>query len=142
MKKKIDLFKSYLMDNDSRFTNQKEEIAIALFNTKGHFEIEDFIDEFRSTTKKLSRATVYRTVKQLLDAGLLQKISTRDGKVFYEHNTPQNHHAHVICNNCGKIQEIKEKTISGFITSYCDTLKFTVEYQSVHVYGICKKCNK
>jgi Fur family ferric uptake transcriptional regulator len=142
MKKKHALFESFLIQNDGRYTVQKQEIATAIFKTKGHFEIENFIDDFRSDTRKLSRATVYRTIKQLLDAKLLQKISTRDGKVYYEHTVPQQHHAHVICNHCGKIQEIKDTTINEFINTYCNTLKFTAEYQSLHIYGTCKNCSK
>jgi len=127
---------------NSRYTTQKQEIATHIFNTKGHFEIEDFIDQFRTKTLKLSRATVYRTVKQLLDASLLQKISTRDGKVYYENSSPQQHHAHVICNNCGEIQEIKDPSLNQFIDSYCHKMKFLPQYQSLHIYGICHKCQK
>ena len=142
MKKKIALFEAFLAKNDSRYTTQKKEIATHIFTVKGHFEIEDFIDQFRTKTRKLSRATVYRVIKQLLDAGLLQKISTRDGKVYYENSTPQQHHAHVICNHCGKIQEIKDTVLNKFIDSYCHKLKFIPEYQSLHVYGVCHKCQK
>ncbi len=140
MKKKIALFEEFLVKNDSRYTPQKQEIATHIFKVKGHFEIEDFIDQFRTKTRKLSRATVYRVIKQLLDAGLLQKISTRDGKVYYENSTPQQHHAHVICNHCGKIQEIKDTVLNEFIDSYCHKLNFIPEYQSLHVYGICDQC--
>ena len=140
MKKKHTLFESYLRKNDGRYTQQKQEVATEIFKTKGHFEVENFIDDFRTTTKKLSRATVYRTIKQLLDAGLLQKISTRNGKIYYEQSTPQNNHAHVICNDCGNIQEIRDKKLNEFINIYCTKLNFTAEYQSLHVYGTCKKC--
>ena len=68
MKKKHTLFDSYLRKNDGRYTQQKQEIATEIFKIKGHFEVENFIDDFRTITKKLSRATVYRTIKQLLDA--------------------------------------------------------------------------
>ena len=141
MKKKHELFESFLQKSDGRYTQQKKSIATSIFKTSGHFEVESFIDKFRSDTQKLSRATVYRTIKQLLDAGLLQKISTRDGKVYYEHATPQNHHAHVICNHCGKIQEIKDQEINTLIQTYCTKLQFNVDYQSLHVYGICQNCN-
>jgi len=140
--KKLSLFEAFLAKNESRYTIQKKEIATHIFNTTGHFEIEDFIDLFRKNTRRLSRATVYRTIKQLLDAGLLQKISTRDGKVYYENSAPENHHAHVICNHCGNIQEIKDPSLNQFVESYCRDMKFVVEYQSLHVYGKCDQCQE
>lgn len=134
-----DLFQDYLESHDSRYTAQKRAIATEIFKTNTHFEVEEFIDTIRAKDKKFSRATVYRTIKQLLEANLLQKISSIDGKVLYEHSTPQNHHAHVICNICGSIQEIKGKSIDNLIESECGKLNFTPTYQSLHIYGECHK---
>lgn len=134
-----DLFQDYLESHDSRYTAQKRAIATEIFKTTTHFEVEEFIDTIRAKDKKFSRATVYRTIKQLLEANLLQKISTIDGKVLYEHSTPQNHHAHVICNICGNIQEIKGKAIDNLIASECKELNFIPTYQSLHIYGECHK---
>ena len=104
-----DIFAAYIATTEGRYTAQKRLIVDEIFKIKTHFEIENFIDSFRADpSHKLSRATVYRTVKQLLDAGLLQKIATRDGRVFYERSVPDKHNDHLICNACGKIVEIKE----------------------------------
>ena len=133
------LFQEYLESHDSRYTAQKRAIATEIFKTKDHFEVEEFIDKIRSNDKKFSRATVYRPIKQLLEANLLQKITGIDSKILYEHSTPQNHHAHVICNICGNIQEIKGKAIDKIIESECGKLNFTPTYQSLHIYGECHK---
>lgn len=138
MKDPHQVFEKYLTQHDSRYTSQKREITTEIFKMTDHFEVEDFIDLLRQGKKQFSRATIYRTIKQLLEAGLLQKISTQDGKVYYEGITNQTQHAHVICNNCGKILEIKEKKLTALINKCCDDLGITVEYQSLHIYGRCK----
>ena len=135
-----DAFEEYLETHSLRLTTQKTAIVDALLKVKGHFEIEDFIDSFRKS-HKLSRATVYRTVKQLLDAGLIQKILTKDGKVFYEKSVDKKVHDHLICNVCGKILEMKNSPIETHIQDYCDTISFVPEYRSLHIYGVCKKCS-
>jgi Fur family transcriptional regulator, ferric uptake regulator len=132
------LFETYLSNNDSRYTSQKKAIASEIFQSKDHFEVEDFIDKIRAKDKKFSRATVYRTIKQLLEARLLQKISSIDGKILYEHSTPQDHHAHVICNICGKIFEIEENAIKSIIDTECKKLGVIPQYLSLHVYGQCE----
>ena len=91
-------FKSYLEKNDQRYSNQKKEIFDSIINQDDHFEIDSFISEMYLQGKNFSRATVYRTVKQLLEAKLIQKIATQDGRVFYECNQELEHHDHIICN--------------------------------------------
>ena len=134
------VFETYLSENDSRYTSQKRAIAEKLFKVKEHVEIDDFIAKINKKDDRFSRATVYRTVKQLLDAGLIQKVSTRDGRVFYEPTTTQTQHAHLICNQCGSIIEIKESQVQRELESYCDGIGFQPEYQSLHIYGVCNTC--
>ena len=133
-------FKSYLEKNDQRYSNQKKEIFDSIINQDDHFEIDSFISEMYLQGKNFSRATVYRTVKQLLEAKLIQKIATQDGRVFYECNQELEHHDHIICNHCGKIYEIKDNTIEIKIKEACDKLNFVPEYRSVHIYGSCETC--
>ena len=136
------VFESYLKKNEGRYTKTKKFIANEIFGLSDHFEVENFIDHLRGKTKNVSRATVYRTIKQLLEASLLQKISTKDGKVFYEQSRPQNEHAHLICNICGKIFEMHDKKLRQRIDLYCENMEFNVEYQSIHIYGECKQCKE
>ncbi|NQY75090.1 MAG: transcriptional repressor [Candidatus Margulisbacteria bacterium] len=133
-------FETYLTDNDGRYTEQKRCIVDEIFKIQDHFEVESFIDSIRQNHHKFSRATVYRTIKQLLDAGLIQKISTRDGKIFYEHNFSKKQHDHLICNSCGKILEIKEDSIDTYLEQFCKELGFHTEYRSLHLYGQCQQC--
>ena len=142
MKNPHKLFEAFLTQHEGRYTAQKRAIVEEIFKIKYHFEVEDFIDSFRAKTQKLSRATVYRTIKQLLDAGLLQKIATRDGKVYYERSVPHQQHDHLICSTCGKIFEIKQDVIEKQLEEICHRFDFVPEYRSLHIYGTCSKCKK
>ena len=133
-------FSDYLISQDQRYTTQKKEIVTAILDKKEHFEIDEFISEKHLEGQRLARATVYRTIKQLLDAKLIQKISGSNGRVYYEYNDILEHHDHVICNLCGKILEIKNKTIENAINNECKKLNFIPEYRSLHIYGTCSSC--
>ncbi|MBT5953321.1 transcriptional repressor [bacterium] len=135
-------FENYLVENEGRLTSQKKAIVEEVFNIDDHFEVENFIDKLRSEDKKFSRATVYRTIKQLLDAGLIQKISALNGKVFYERKMTNKEHDHVICNTCGEIYEINDNSIQKILDKYCKDIGFRPEYRSLHIYGLCKDCFK
>ena len=137
-----DIFKKFLIKHGSRYTPQKKLILSEVLKMKRHFEIESFLSQLYKKHERFSRATVYRTIKQLLDAKLIQKVVTQDGKVFYEPCKEQKQHDHLICKACGKIFEIKATQIEDFLNSYCASLAFTIEYRSIHVYGSCQQCSK
>ena len=133
-------FSTYLTEQEQRYTTQKKEIVTAILDKKDHFEIDTFISEVHIQGKRMARATVYRTVKQLLDANLIQKINAGNGRIYYEYNEELEHHDHMICNKCGVILEIKNKIIEKTINDECKKLNFEPEYRSLHIYGICSKC--
>ena len=135
-------FELFLKKQQLRYTEQKKEIVSAILNNNNHFEIEDFITQLHLKGKRVARATVYRTIKQLLEAKLIQKIAGSNGKVLYEYNDQLEHHDHIICNECGSIFEIKNNTIEDAITKECNQLSFIPEYRSLHIYGQCQRCQK
>lgn len=133
-------FSDYLTSENQRYSEQKKDIVNAIIEKKDHFEIDEFISEVHLKGKRLARATVYRTIKQLLDANLIQKITAGNGRVYYEYNETLEQHDHMICNKCGKILEIKNKSIESLINKECKRLGFKPEYRSLHIYGICNDC--
>ncbi len=132
-------FEAYLTQRDGRYTLQKRAIVDEIMKMKHHFEIEAFIDKVRKKDpRKFSRATVYRTVKQLFDGGFIQKITTLDGRVFYEQNFGSKHHDHLICNDCGHILEIEDPVIENRLNVFCESVRFRPVYRSLHIYGECE----
>ncbi len=144
MNKAYKLFETYLQSQNSRLTNQKKAILHEIISIKSHFEIDSFITKLTNKNKDhvISRATIFRTIKQLLDAKLIQKITTRTGKVYYEQTISRDHHAHLICNSCGKIFEIEDNTIEQQLNQYAKKLNFSPKYHSIHLYAECnnKQC--
>jgi Fur family ferric uptake transcriptional regulator len=132
-----EIFANYLKSIDSRMTKTKQFIVDEIFALNDHFEVDQFILDVNKKDLKIARATVYRTIKQLIEAGLLQKISTTTGKVFYEKSSPKNEHAHLICNKCGKLLEIKDIKIRSLLEQYCKKMNFELQYQSIHLHGEC-----
>lgn len=135
-------FETYLTRINSRYTTQKRNIVDSILKQNDHFEVDEFLFELHKAKEDFSRATVYRTIKQLLEANLLQKVTTHDGKVYYEKSTTEERHDHLICNSCGKILEIKDNTIDKQLKKLCQSLNFHPEYRSLQIYGLCATCKK
>ena len=141
MKHLHEKFATYLKTQEGRYTAQKKAIVTQVFKQKAPFEIESFIESVRKKDKLFSRATVYRTIKQLLEAGILKKIPNKDGRLYYELVQDNQHYAHIICNGCGQIAHFLEDHLENYIQNYCKTVRFQAAYQSIHIYGQCESCN-
>ena len=106
MKKIINDFKAALKKERMKFTDQRYMVLKFLFDNKGHFECEDIISRLKKKNKKVSRATVYRTLDILVKYDFARKLVLDDGVARYENKIDSPHHDHMICIDTGKIQII------------------------------------
>jgi Fur family ferric uptake transcriptional regulator len=88
----------------------------------------------------IDQATIYRTVETLTSKGLARLVNFQHDHQHYE-LVDDNHHHHLICENCGKVVDV----------SKCDTSKLEKEVQKIsgfaqinshalEFFGLCKTC--
>ena len=107
MKKIINDFKAALKKERMKFTDQRYMVLKFLFDNKGHFECEDIILRLKKKNKKVSRATVYRTLDILVKYDFARKLVLDDGVARYENKIDSPHHDHMICIDTGDIIEFE-----------------------------------
>ena len=107
MKKIINDFKAALKKERMKFTDQRYMVLKFLFDNKGHFECEDIISRLKKKNKKVSRATVYRTLDILVKYDFARKLVLDDGIARYENKIDSPHHDHMICIDTGDIIEFE-----------------------------------
>ena len=73
------VFRRYLRSQDLKYTPERADILDAIISEDGLFEAESLMDSMRSDDHRVSKATLYRTVKLLREAGIIQEV-TIDGK--------------------------------------------------------------
>jgi Fur family ferric uptake transcriptional regulator len=73
------VFRRYLRSQDLKYTPERADILDAIIAEDGLFETESLMDSMRSDDHRVSKATLYRTVKLLREAGIIQEV-TIDGK--------------------------------------------------------------
>ena len=71
-----------------------------IFAQHNHFDAEQLIDDMKRAGGHVSRATVYRTLAKLVDAGLLRRLEL-GSRTFYEHDYGYPQHEHLVCERCG-----------------------------------------
>ena len=131
-------WRSYIQDRRLNTTSQREAIVEQFLRTRDHVSIDELLNKVRKRHPKVGYATVYRTLKLLVDSGLAVERQFGDGQARYE--VVGDHHDHLICMKCGLILEFEDDEIERLQDRIAERLGgFTVLRHRHELYGLCPK---
>ena len=136
-------FREYLASRPKpqRYTEQQRDMVRFIFSQHNHFDADQLIDEMKQAGLPVSRATAYRTLGKLVDAGLLRELEFGPRK-FYEHDYGYPRHEHLYCEQCGKVIEFQDATIDAVIRDVGRQHNFQTTGHTFIVRGTCSDCNR
>lgn len=85
------------------------------------------------------QATIFRIVNLFTGKGLTRQVQFNEGKFRYELSSREDHH-HLICERCGKIEDISDCSIKGLEKEITVKKQFLVKRHSLEFFGVCKEC--
>jgi len=139
-------FERFLRTRGLRLTRQRMEILRAIYATHKHVTAEQLFDALQKSGKgdslKISRATVYRTLSLLVEGGFLETLDTNQGELLYEHVLGHRHHDHIVCVDCGRIEEFTDERIEAFQREAALRKGFTLQYHNLRLFGTCASCTR
>jgi len=138
MKEELSAFLDFLRKRCHRITNTRIEVAKRVFSLHEHFTAEEL--QFLLRAKNISRATVYRTLTLMVEAGLVKEHAFGPRGKLYEHVIGHPRHFHLICDVCGAIEEIKCPGAAESLSRAAEGSGYRVVSMDVVVHGVCKKC--
>jgi Fur family ferric uptake transcriptional regulator len=94
-------WRAYIQDRRLNVTAQREAIVELFLRTREHVSIDELLTKVRKRQPRVGYATVYRTLKLLVDSGIAIERQFGDGQARYE--VVGDHHDHLICMKCGLI---------------------------------------
>ena len=131
-------WRAYLEEQGLNTTQQREIIVDAFLRCRDHISIEELLNRVRKRNKKVGYATVYRTLKLLVESGLAHQRQFGDGQARYE--VDGDHHDHLICTKCGLILEFEDDEIERLQDRIAQRLGgFEVTRHRHELYGRCPK---
>ncbi len=138
-----DKFREYLAcrPQPQRFTAQQRDMVRFIFSQHHHFDADQLIDDLKKAGLEISRATIYRTLAKLVDAGLLRKLELGP-RMFYEHDYGYPQHEHLQCLDCGKMIEFQNPAIEVAMREVCRQYHFNATGHSFIIRGRCAECNR
>jgi Fur family ferric uptake transcriptional regulator len=138
MKEELSAFLDFLRENGHRITSTRREVAKRVFSLHEHFTADEL--QFLLRSKNISRATVYRTLTLMVEAGLVKEHAFGTRGKLYEHVIGHPGHFHLICDVCGAIEEIKCQEATEAILKAAEGSGYRILSTDVVVHGICSRC--
>ena len=117
-----------------RLTEQRKIIAQVMSEASDHPDVDELHKRVNKIDKKISIATVYRTVKLLEESGIIEKHDFKGGKARYE-ESPDEHHDHLIDINSGEIVEFVDKEIEKLQVKVAEKLGYKLVDHKLELYG-------
>ena len=119
---------------DVRLTDQRKVIAKIMSSSNDHPDVDELHKRVNKVDKKISIATVYRTVKLFEESGIVEKHDFKGGKARYE-EAPEEHHDHLIDINSGEIIEFVDKDIEILQNKVAKKLGYKLVDHKLELYG-------
>lgn len=131
-----------LQQRGLRWTGQRSRIVRTALATHEHYTAEELLLLCRREDPRLSRATVYRTLAVLEEAGFVEGLDAGDGKRRFEHVLGHEHHDHMVCLQCGAIVEFRDDELERRQEAAARRHGFRIERHSLRLYGRCRDCQR
>ena len=133
-----------LKNREYKLTPQRQVILRVFMNNRGsHLSAEDVYSMVKRHNPDVGLATVYRTLDLLADLEVLQKMDFGDGKARFELNdTEAHHHHHLICLNCGKVEEFDADLLERLEASIEEKTGFEIINHRLKFFGYCTDCKR
>jgi len=128
---------SELRDQGFKITSPRHRVIESVASREDNFTAEELAAELA----QIGRATVYRTLKLLLDHGLVCRVVLSDGSVCYRVSHKAHHH-HLVCVSCGATEDIHLTDVEAVLSRVREATDYDVVGHRLEVYGFCPQCRR
>ena len=138
-------FREYLETRGMRLTQERAIIVREIFADHEHFETDEIVARLtkqRTDGTRVSRATIYRTIGHLENAGLIRKVARANDREGYEHDYGYPQHDHLHCTKCDRLIEFQSAELRVLRDAVASDHHFRVSGHRFIVSGVCEKCLK
>jgi Fur family ferric uptake transcriptional regulator len=136
------VLEAYVRKRGRKMTGPRETVLDAFLGIERHVTAEELYEAVRRIDPKIGQATVFRTIKLLVDAGLARETCRDEGPRRYEHSYRHEHHDHLICVDCGAIVEFGDGAIEKAQAAVYRSFGYEATGHSLELFGRCPACQK
>ena len=123
-----------------RRSSKRDVIVNSFLRQDGHIGADQLVDLVRREDKRISRATIYRTLQWMEEAGIARRVDFGDGKFRFEHSYRHPRHFHLICKSCHQSFEFLSSDVESLIEEVAAARNFEPRQSVLQIYGTCEAC--
>lgn len=124
----------------SKRSSKREFILNVFLRHEGHLSADDLYDLIHREDQQVSRATVYRALQWMVEAGIARKVDFGEGRFRFEHSYRHPRHFHLICQSCNRSSEFLSSDIEALIEEIATARNFSARESVLQIYGTCEEC--
>ena len=136
----LERFERFLRRRDLRLTAARAAIIEAALARTGHYPLEELVADLRQRGIRGSKATVYRTLPLLAEAGILEPAILGGDAHCYETTFGRPHHDHLVCGRCGAVVEFEFEAFEILQREIASRHGFRLETHHHELVGTCPDC--
>jgi Fur family ferric uptake transcriptional regulator len=125
-----------------RRSGKRDAIAAIFLRQAGHLSADELVDLVRREDPRISRATIYRTLQWMVDAGMARRVDFGDGRFKFEHAYRHPRHFHLICKTCNESVEFLSSDVEVLLEEVATAHRFAPRQSVVQIFGTCENCGE
>ncbi len=129
-------FRRYLHGRKLKFTPERAMMLDAVLRKPGLFEAEQLVADLTQQGRRVSRATVYRTLSHLQDAGICRQVFFDNKQSHYEVIVGRHPSDYLICVETGQVIQFSSEKLKQVRDEICREHGFVPLSHRFHIYGI------
>jgi len=137
----VEKFREYLEIRGEKLTQPRRVLVRHIFNTHKHFDADELFRDLHDAGHQVSRSTVYRTLRLLVDSGLLRELRLTNRSAF-EHDYGYPAHDHLHCTTCNRVVEFRNDEILKLRDSVSLAHGFRPSGHRFLITGVCAACSR
>jgi Fur family transcriptional regulator, ferric uptake regulator len=102
---------------------------------------QEIFDRLRAEGRRVSLASVYRTLDLLSELGRVQRVEVGQGSARFERAAADNHHHHLVCDDCGRVDAFSDDRLERAIKGIAGQVGYAVDAHEVVLHGACGDCS-
>src|SRR5690606_19972687 len=128
-------YAEFLKRNKMFLTKERTALLEFIFAQKGHFSADELLFEMQRTGLKASRTTLYRTLSQLVEAGVLSESDFGHGHTHYEIDMDDTPHMHLVSLESDEVREVTSDKLVAAMTEILRKEGFAPKRYNMQIFG-------
>ena len=121
-------------------SSKRDRILNLFLRQKGHLSADDLCDLVHEEDPRIGRATVYRTLQWMVNAGIARKVDFGEGRSRFEPSYRHPRHFHLVCNVCHRSSEFLSSDVEALVEEIAAARNFESAQTVIQVFGTCEEC--